>query len=411
MASIQADASFDVETARKHFPSLRGEQVFFDNAGGTQVLNEVIESIHRYLIQSNVQLGATYFTGKLSTQLYNQSLQDAAGYINADPDEIVLGPSTTQLFRNLSIALRHHFPADSEIIVSALDHEANIASWVTLASDLNLTLKWWHGDSTATSNKNPQLTPDSLKPLLTSQTCLVTCTHASNVLGTITPIRAIADLIHDTTPHGLLCVDGVALAPHRPVDVQALGVDIYAFSWYKVFGPHIAQLFVRRGVQKQSMRSLGHYFKSGETLEDKLGLAGAAYELVQGVPHVVRYLKGIEWEGMVRHEERLQEELLKYLRGRPEAFEICGSPEADAATRVPVVSFVVKGRASRDVVEAVEGKSDFGFRWGHFYSKRLTDEVLKLGEDGVVRVSMVHYNSLEEIQRFVEDLNKAVVEV
>ena len=195
------------------------------------------------------------------------------------------------------------------------------------------------------------------------------------------------------------------------MDVQTLGVDIYAFSWYKVFGPHIAQLYVRDSVQHSSMRSLGHYFKSGETLEEKLGLAGAAYELVQGVPHVVKYLKGMGWDGMVRHEEGLQEELLGYLRGKPEIFRICGSREAAAVERVPVVSFVVKGRSSREVVETVEQKSDFGFRWGHFYSKRLTDEVLQLGDDGVIRVSMVHYNTMEELKGFVEALDKAVTEV
>lgn len=318
----------------------------------------------------------------------------------------VIGPSTTQLFRNLSIALRPHFPPGSEIAVSALDHEANIASWVTLAEDLNVKLIWWR--PMTPSSSNPQLSADNLKPLLTPNTRLVTCTHVSNLLGTISPIRAIADIIHETCPHGLLCVDGVALAPHRPIDMQALGVDMYAFSWYKVYGPHVAQLYVKQSVQDKSMRSLGHYFKSGDTLEEKLGLAGGSYELMQSIPAVASYLTQQRWDEMAKHEEGIQEVLLAYLRSKPEIYTICGVPEPSLKYRVPVVSFTVKGRSSRDVVEKVEADTPFGFRWGHFYSKRLNDDVLGLNDEGVVRVSMVHYNTVDEIEGLVEALDTEV---
>lgn len=156
------------------------------------------------------------------------------------------------------------------------------------------------------------------------------------------------------------------------------------------------------------MASLGHFFKGGWTLEEKLGLAGASYELAQSLPVVVKYLEGQGWEGVVAHEVRLQEVLLRYLRSKPEMFTIWGEPTADAGFRVPVVSFTVKGRSSRELVEEMDAKTDFGFRWGHFYSKRLVEEILGLGEDGVVRVSMVHYNTMDEVERFVETLNHAV---
>ena len=240
---------------------------------------------------------------------------------------------------------------------------------MTIAEDLDLTLKWWTPRSPSSSN--PQLTPDTLEPLLTDKTRLVTCTHTSNILGSITPIREVADLVHSKCPNGLLCVDGVALAPHRAIDMQALGVDMYAFSWYKVYGPHVAQLYVKRAVQDKCMRSLGHFFKSGQTLEDKLGLAGASYELVQAVPQVVEYLKQQGWDKMAAHEEVLQETLLQYLRSKPETYRILGVPTRDSDKRVPVISFEVLGQSSREVVEQVEKKTDFGFRWGHFYSKRL----------------------------------------
>ena len=322
---------------------------------------------------------------------------------------LVIGPSTTQLFRNLSTALRPHCPPGAELVISAIDHEANIASWLTLAEDLNLAVKWWQPTGPDSSPSNPPLTPASLKPHLSEKTRLVTCTHASNILGTITPVRALADLVHQTCPHGLLCVDGVAFAPHRQIDMQALGADIYAFSWYKVFGPHVAQLFVNRRTQDTCLRSLGHFFKSGQSLEEKLGLAGASYELVSAIPDVVRYLQRQGWRAMTDHEGALQSVLLSYLRSNPRPYRIVGSPESASTVRVPVISFVAIGRSSREIVERVEAKSNFGFRWGHFYSKRLVDSIPGLDDaEGVLRVSMVHYNTLDEISAFAQVLDVEV---
>lgn len=228
------------------------------------------------------------------------------------------------------------------------------------------------------------------------------------MLGSISPVRAIADLVHARSPQALVCVDAVAYAPHRAVDVRALGVDVYAFSWYKVYGPHVAQLYVRQAVQDKCLRSLGHYFKPSATLEDKLGLAGASYELTQSIPVVTRYLAGVGWDAVAAHEEALQDVLLGYLRGKPDVYQIYGVPDSDAAKRVPVISFVVKARSSKAVVEAVEAETDFGFRWGHFYSKRLCNTILGLDDEGVVRVSLVHYNTVAEVEAFVESLDRHV---
>jgi selenocysteine lyase/cysteine desulfurase len=346
-----------------------------------------------------VQLGATYSTGKKSTDLYNKGITAGAAYVNAGPDEVVFGSSTTQLFRNLSIAL--DFPRDSEIIVSQLDHEANIASWVQLAEWKGFALRWW----TATSPTNPILDPTELQKLLSPRTRLVTCTHTSNILGTISDIKAIARMVHEV-PDALLCVDGVAYVPHRPLDMKDLGVDFYSFSWYKVFGPHIAMLYASRDAQKH-MRSLGHYFNPGYTLEDKLGLAGANYECVQSIPRIVKYLESQTWQAIIDHEMRIQELLLRYLRGKDDV-QIYGVAEADSQARVPVISFTIGGRTSSSVVEAFEKRTDgnIGLRSGHFYSKRLINDVMRLrGEDGVVRVSMVHYNTEEEVKVLIDNLD------
>lgn len=301
----------------------------------------------------------------------------------------VLGPATTQLFRNLSLSLYEHLTPGSEIILSKLDHEANVASWLQMASWRNLTIKWWD----SLDKKNPKLECSVLKSLLTEKTKLVACTHTSNILGSISDIKKIAKTVH-TVPGALLCVDAVAFAPHRQVDVRELGCDFYAFSWYKVYGPHIAVLYAKQSSQS-SMQTLGHYFKGSASLEDKLGLAAANYELTAAIPKVCEYLEQIPWDAIAAHEQKLQGILIDYLNSRKDV-QIWGEPVADAAKRVPVISFTVEGRSSKSVVEAVEAKSDFGFRWGAFYSNRLVEEVLGLDPvDGVIRVSLVHYNTGE----------------
>ncbi|KAK1980033.1 aminotransferase class-V [Colletotrichum cereale] len=438
-------AQLDIAATRAKFPALAQDQVFFDNAGGSQTLGTVIESIRDYLSQTNVQLGASYKVGQQATAAYGEGYQAGAKYINSSPDEVgrnwhftlipdvsgpltsapVFGASTTQLFRNLSHALT--FDKGDEIIVSAVDHEANIASWLDVASRQDLTVKWWKPASTP----NPKLTVENLKPLLSEKTRLVALTHASNILGTIHDVAAVAAAVHKETPKGLVCVDGVAYAPHRPLDVQALGVDFYgsypyklyfnlfsrrllsteAFSWYKVYGPHTAMLYASRAAQDGHMRSLGHFFNPSDSLEGKLGLAGGSYELVSAVPRVLEYLGTPDsegWKAKIEQERLLQSTLLEYLNGRGD-MTVYGETDAGAERRVPTISFRVKGWGAKELVAAVEKETDFGFRWGHFYSYRLVKEILDLDPaEGVVRVSMVHYNSLDEVKSFVAALDKAL---
>jgi len=399
-----SSSSFDVTAARSKFPALNQPQVFFDNAGGSQTLGTVINSISNYLSKTNVQMGGSYAVGMKSTVLYGAGYAAAAKYINASEKNIVLGASTTQLFRNLSWALE--FPAGSELILSKVDHEANICSWLDIAARQKLTIKWW----LPKSKENPKLKASDLKDLLSEKTVIVTCTHVSNILGTIHDIKAIAEVVH-TIPGALLCVDAVAYAPHRQVDVQALGVDFYSFSWYKVYGPHISLLYASPNGLK-AVKSLGHHFNPSSTLENKLGLAGSCYELTSSIPSIVDYfgLNPAEaWAAIENHEEELQSTLLAYLNARPDV-TIQGEKEADPKKRVSTISFVVKEKKSQDVVEAVDmiSNGEMGIRWGAFYSNRLVEDVLGLGKDGVVRVSMVHYNTLNEVKQLLEIFDRVL---
>ena len=399
--------AFDVQAIRAQFPALSQKQVYMDNAGGAQVLGSVIDSITNYLKTNNVQLGASYPVSQKSTSLFSEGHQAGAKYINADPSEVVFGGATTQLFRNLSVALK--VEAGQEIVLSNLDHEANLAPWVQLAEWKGLTVKWWIPSKNTDSN--PKLEPDDLKKLLSEKTRLVCCTHTSNILGTVTDLPALSKVIHETSPNALFCVDAVAYAPHAPIDVKAFGVDFYSFSWYKVYGPHTSMLYVSKKAQDQ-LNSLGHYFKSRSTLEEMLGLAAGNYECVQAVPEIIKYLEIVGWESISAQEEKIQETLLKYLRSKPDIIKIYGEPSSDRKLRIPVISFRVKGQSSIGITDAIEARSDFGCRSGHFYSKRLCETVLGIpdGDDGVVRCSLLHYNTVQEVEGLVKVLDEVIKE-
>lgn len=377
----------------------------------------------------------------------------------------VIGSSTTQLFTNLSLILPR-FPPDSEIILSRVDHEANISPWVRLATHIQpgLKIKWWTPPSVATNASavtedgrnehepwhNPLLRGDNLEPLLTDKTVLVACTHSSNILGSIHDIERIANVLEmsydspttrsqesvkpkfPNTLKPFLIVDGVAYAPHRQLKMHEWlrFVDFYSFSWYKVFGPHIAILYASRRVQQgRDLGSAAHYFynegrKSSDLdLETKLGLAGSSYELVASIPKLVEYFStlaqtsgGDAWSAIAKHEESLARILIDYIQENRDKYGLTlfGSPNASSSDRVSVVSFGVRGRSSRDVVESIEKKTGgkIGCRWGHFYSKRLVDDILGQGgeKDGVVRVSMVHYNTSDEVQELITVLDHVLAE-
>ncbi|KIV82756.1 cysteine desulfurase [Exophiala sideris] len=399
--------SIDVADIRSQFPGLAQKQVFMDNAGGAQVLQTVIDAISIYLSKTNVQLGASYPISQTSTTKFNEGHTAGAKYINASPKEVVFGPSTTQLFRNLSMALK--IEPGSEMVLSNLDHEANLAPWVQLAEWKGLTVKWWIPRKNTTSN--PKLEPEDLKALLTPKTRLVCCTHTSNILGTITDVAALSKVIHETNLNTLFCVDAVAYAPHAPIDVKAFGVDFYSFSWYKVYGPHVSMLYASEKAQQQ-LHSLGHYFKPGDTMEEMLGLAAGNYECVQSIPQVTQYIEKLGWGPVAQQEQEIQEILLAYLRSKPEQIKIYGEPLSDRKLRVPVISFRVRDQSSLGIIDAIEARSDFGCRNGHFYSKRLCENVLGISDsdDGVVRCSLLHYNTADEVRGLVKVLDEVITE-
>ncbi|KAL8709372.1 MAG: hypothetical protein Q9220_005866 [cf. Caloplaca sp. 1 TL-2023] len=392
---------FDIEGVRKQFPGLEKGAICFNNGSGALVYKGAIESIARTMSSPHMNLRGLDSKSKVEVKQRVAQYARMASFMNADPDEI-------GLLRTLTNSLRPNLNADSEMIVSVLCHEAGVTAWVALAKSLGISIRWWTPAGGMGNNRDPKLTVDTLRPLLSSKTTLVCCGHVSNITGTIEPIKEIAKLVH-TIPGALISVDGVAWAPHRPIDVKDLDVDFYVFSWYKVFGPHIAQIYARRRVQQRYLTSLNHYFFEPTALHVRLGLGNSCIELEHGVVPIINYLVDeIGWNPLIAHEELITAYLLEYLTARPDLYTVYGSQTADPEIRVSLISFSVHGLPSDKVAEEIHETSDFRLITGDCWSPRTVHDVLGLADDGVLRTSLVHYNTIGEIQAFTEKLDQVV---
>jgi selenocysteine lyase/cysteine desulfurase len=305
-----------------------------------------------------------------------------------------------QLARGMADGLR---PGD-EIVVTNADHEANIGPWRALEAQ-GVVIREWQVDRASL-----ELPLAGLERLLGPRTRLVAVTHCSNVLGTIMPVAEIARLAHAAGAE--LCVDGVALAPHRRIDVQALGCDWYVYSFYKTYGPHQAVLWGRHA-RLLELASLNHFFIGRDRVPYKLQPGNVNYELAFGCAGIPEYLAALgrhhgddPFEVVARHEEALAERLLAWLGARNDV-RIIGRRTAAREERVPTISFVVDGRRSSAVVAALDTHR-VGIRFGDFYARRLIDTLWLAAQDGVVRVSIVHYNTLDEVDRLIAALDRAL---
>jgi cysteine desulfurase family protein (TIGR01976 family) len=405
----------DVDFVRRQFPGLAGDWTFFDNAGGAQTLAAVVRRIDDYLLHSNVQLGASYEVSRTAGERVAAAAKWMAEYIHAaHPSEVVMGPSTTMLLRILSLCLAETWGVGDEIVVTNCDHEANIGPWVDLARR-GLIVKTWRLDA-----ESWDLRLADLEPLLTPRTRLVALTHASNILGRINPIADVARRVHQ---HGaLVCVDGVAYAPHRRIDVQALGADFYAFSFYKTFGPHYALLYGKRD-HLLRLPGINHFFIGADAVPYKFQPGNVNYELSHGMLGLWDYLEAFApahgridlgtdrsacvdfcFETIAAHEETLAARLLGFLNTK-RSVRLIGSGDPGRVGRVPTISFVVEGRQSDAIVTAVDAHR-IGIRFGDFYARRLIDDLGLAVQNGVVRVSMVHYNTLDEVDRLIAILDR-----
>jgi cysteine desulfurase family protein (TIGR01976 family) len=382
--------ALDVDAVRARFSALRAPTAFFDGPGGTQVPDSVIEAIAGYLRDSNANLGGAFGSSRRSDALLTQSRLAAAAFLRCEPDEAIFGANMTTLNFMLTRTVGRTLRAGDEILVTKLDHDGNVSPWLELAHDLGVKVGFVEilDDTT--------LDYDDLERKLTDRTRVVAFPLASNAVGTLTDARRIVELAHDA--RALAWADAVHYAPHGPIDVADLDVDVLICSPYKFFGPHLGVAYGRAElleswrpykVRPAGLEPLGHRFETG-TL---------AHELLAGFVAAVEYVESIGWAGIRTHERALGRQ---FLDGLPDSCTLHGLPSMDG--RVPTFAFTVEGRSPRAVSEQL-GEREIATWDGDYYAVEVMKR-LGLGAEGAVRVGFVHYNTAAEVDRLLAALEE-----
>jgi cysteine desulfurase family protein (TIGR01976 family) len=397
--------TLDMDYVHSQFPALAHGWTFFDNAGGSQILTKALDRINAFLIERNVQIGGSYEVSQKAAEALLDARKAAAQLVNATrPEEIIFGASTTVLLQNLARAMRSQFKPGDEIVVTLGDHESNIGPWVAL-EEFGVNIRFWEPDV-----KTGRLSLDGLKAAMSDKTKLVCVTHVSNIIGEINPIREFADYAHANGAK--ICVDAVAYAPHRAVDVKAFDADYYVFSLYKTYGPHGAMMYGKYDLLLE-LDTLYHYFYGKDKVPGKLEPGNPSYEMAYSVCGIVDYLTELgeraggtgttrdkivaAYDAIATQENALTERLLSYLRARNDCVVIGQDSNRDG-TRIPTISFRFDGRNAEEVCKIID-REKIAIRFGDFHSRRLVEYMGLSDNAGVLRVSMVHYNTLEQVDR------------
>ena len=405
--------TFDVAFARSLFPQLADGFAYFDNAGGTLVPSSVPRRMAAFMTECQVQPKGAYGPSAEAARRLDEAKLRMAELIGADADEIVLGHSTTMNVYVLSHAVRAGLKPGDEVIVTNADHEANSGAWRRLAEAGAVVKEWRIHPDTA------ELELEDLRALLTERTRLVAVTHCSNVTGSFNDLAAIAALAH--AAGAIVVADGVAGAPHRAVDVKALGVDVYLCSLYKIYGPHHAMMYVRRDVMRR-LKGQNHFFIGEDNLPLKLNVGGYDYEVVGSLTGIADYVSALHarmFPGTNRpfaqqvkpvmdaagaHETATAAPLYDYLSSKKGVRLIGQKP---GAARAPVFAFAVDGRDASEFPPILAAKK-LGLLSGHYYAYRLIDAVGLLPKGGVVRASLAHYNTADDVERLIRALDEAI---
>jgi cysteine desulfurase family protein (TIGR01976 family) len=373
--------TFDVEAVRERFSALRQPLAFFDGPGGTQVPDEVIDAVSRYYRESNANVSGPYETSRRTEALVTESRLTAARFLGCSPEETIFGANMTTLAFALTRTAGREWEEGDSLLVTKLDHDANVSPWLELAHDKGLEVRFVDiGDDTT-------LDLDDLERLLDGRTRVVAFPVASNAVGTLTDVQRIVRLAHDAG--ALAWADAVHYGPHGPIDVADWGVDVLICSPYKFFGPHLGIAFGRGEllerwrpykVRPASDVPLGHRFETG-TLP---------HELLAGFVAAVDYIDSIGWDAIRSHERALGE---RFLAGLPENVTLYGLPTMEG--RVATFAFNVEGVPTREAATRL-GDAGFAVWQGNYYAVEVMKR-LGLEESGAVRAGIVHYNTAEEV--------------
>jgi cysteine desulfurase family protein (TIGR01976 family) len=411
----------DLSPLRVQFPALqqKDEQgrsyVYFDGPGGTQVPQAVIDAMADYLVQANANQGGHFVTSQRSDEIIGQARLAMADFLNAhSPQEIVFGPNMTSLTFNLSRAIAHTLQPGDEIVVTRLDHDANISPWMAL-EEQGVKVKWADFDV-----EECRLDLEHLASLLTEKTRLVAVGYASNAVGTINPIGRIAVLARNVG--AWLWVDAVHYAPHGPIDVQTLGCDFLVCSAYKFFGPHIGVLWGRL----ELLEELPAYKvrPADPDPPGKFETGTQNHEGMAGVTAAINYLANLgeqygaefadelgQYEGQRKALKQAMKAIAAYERSmfiylmdeiqQIPGITIYGITNPDAFNeRCPTLAFTLEGHTPQKIAACLGDQGIFVWD-GNYYALSVTERLGLEETGGMVRVGLAHYNTREEIDRLI----------
>ncbi|MGA2763839.1 MAG: cysteine desulfurase-like protein [Spirochaetia bacterium] len=410
----------DPEAVRSHFPALESGVIHFDNPAGTQICREAMDRMNDYLVHRNANHGGAFRSSRESDAMVHDARRAVADFLGAaHPEEISFGQNMTSLTLHVSRSLARELSPGDEIVVTRLDHDANVTPWVLAARDRGCVVKWVDFDPATCA-----WSADELSKQVGPRTKIVAVGYASNATGTISPIARAVKMAHEV---GALCfVDAVHFAPHGPVDVTALGCDLLVCSAYKFFGPHIGVMYGKRDL----MERLTAYKvrPAGDAPPDKWETGTQSFESIAGAMGAVEYL---EWVGRTfggfsdplraarpdrisalkagmcairAWEADLSREMLEGLSGI-HGLTIFGITDpARLAERAPTYSFTLDGVHPRRICEELD-RQGISASDGNYYAVEVTTRLGLEATGGMVRVGAAHYNTKEEVSRLVKALS------
>ncbi|HQV94441.1 MAG TPA: cysteine desulfurase-like protein [Anaerolineales bacterium] len=415
--------TYDIDSIRRQFPALNRPEIFFDNPGGTQIAKPSLDRVNRYLIESNANHEGAFATSIASDAVLDEAHHAMADFYHAaSPEEIVFGNNMTTITLHLSRSLAREWKEGDEIIVTRLDHDANVTPWVLAAQDRGVHVNWVDFDV-----EEGTLNLDDAQKALERKPKLLAVGYASNSLGTINPVKKIIDMAHEAG--ALVYIDAVQYAPHGPIDVQKLDCDFLISSAYKFFGTHSAILYGKRNL----LEKLFAYKVRPATnhLPGKFETGTQNHEGIAGVLGAIEYFEWVGREfgsefvaGLAGENYRGRQLELKKAMSAIHAYEIELSKALLSALndvpglrlyglndvrrldeRVATFSFRLNNMHPRVVAEKLAQEGIFAWD-GNYYALNVSERLGVEEQGGMVRVGAAHYNTLEEVARLKDTLIK-----
>ncbi len=397
--------TFDVEAVRAQFPALSrlhdGKPVaYFDGPGGSQVARSSIDAMTRYMERGGANLHGVFPTSTETEEILAGTRSACAAFLGAEPDEVAFGANMTTLTLAISRALSNTWDEDSEIVVTELDHRANVDPWLIVAEEKGAKIRWIEVDpETLTLNLN------DLDQKINPNTKLVAVGLASNAVGTVNDVAAVAERAHAVG--AVVAVDAVHAAPHVPMDRDGIGADVLTCSAYKFFGPHVGVTAIRRGLFEEL--AVHRLDPAPDHIPDKLETGTQNHEGIAGVRGALEFIASLGEGGSPRekfldamrtveeHETRLADRFREALREIP-GVTLYAAP--DTVRKTPTVAFRLEGRAPLEVCQHAADHGSF-IAAGDFYASTVAERLGIKERGGFVRAGLAPYNTEEEVEGFV----------